>query len=114
MPLSEKAATGCLGAKRTEPRHDAVKATGPHGTWGAERTESRQSTEYQNSKDCYPEDWCSVMDRFVRGVGVPHGYRMEKTRGAMRHEGKYDVEIIKGNNQKRVYPVTFFSKTGTL
>ena len=30
----------------------------------------------------------SVMDRFVRGVGVPHGHRMVKARGAMRHEEK--------------------------
>ena len=29
-------------------------------------------------------------------------------------EGPTFEHIIKGNNQKRVYPVTFFSKTGTL
>ena len=29
-----------------------------------------------------------VMDRFVRGVGVPHGYGMVKAWGAMRHEEK--------------------------
>ena len=34
----------------------------------------------------------AMINLFVRGVGVPHGFRMVKARGAMRHEGNEDVE----------------------
>ena len=54
-------------------------------------TTKAPSTRYENMDIHKRYQYVAVMlsmVRFLRGVGVPHGYRMVKARGAMRHEGK--------------------------